>query len=288
MKFNALKQILLSIFLIVVFGVFYLVGYLHENWSGLSILALIWLIGLGIIALGVCIAERFGKKWAPVLIIGMLSGFTILADLGCIKLTLIKLGSFELIAPAGSLLFAVLYFGGDYLNEFYGKRVAKINVYAGWLAKITVAFGMLFIIYIMQSPSIPDIVETNQKFDELLSLGPRLNIASIIAILIAGLVNVELFSVLRILTRGKYLWLRSFVSSTTAIIVDNIVFTFGAFLFVIPTDTIWNMAWTTSAVHLSIALWAPIFIYILMFLKNKKIIGSQELLTISKYERKKL
>lgn len=277
--------ILTSLVIIPALVVLFWLGSSFPNWSGLSTLVLIWTIGLGIIAFGIFIAERFGKKWAPLLIIGMLSGFTILADLGSIKLAVIKLAGFELIAPAGSLLFAVLYFGGDYLNELYGKRVARFNVYAGWLAKIAVALGMLFVIFIMQSPSIPSIAETNSRFDSLLSLGPRLNIASIVAILIAGLVNVELFSILRRMTKERFLWMRSFVSSTTAIIVDNIVFTFGAFLFVIPVGTIWNIAWTTSAVHISIALWALPFLYLLRHLKRRNIIGSHEQLIIPQNEQ---
>jgi len=175
----------------------------------------------------------------------------------------------------------VLYFGEDYLNELYGKRVAKFNVYAGWLAKIAVALGLLFIIYLMQNPSNLNIIERNEQFDGLLSLGPRLNISSIIAILIAGLVNVEIFSRLRKATKEKHLWLRSSLSSIIAIIVDNLVFTFGSFLFVIPISTIWNMTWTTSVVHISIALWALPYLYVLRALKRKGILGVKEELVIN-------
>lgn len=258
----------------------YIMGTISPSWTGISALVLIWLLGLGIIALGVFLAEKFGKKWAPLLIIGMLSGFTILADLGCIKLALIKLGGWELIAPAGSLLFAVLYFGGDYLNEMYGKEVARFSVYAGFLAKIAVALGLLFIIYLMVNPSNQSIIEKNEQFDTLLSSGPRLNIMSIIAIVVAGLVNVELFHILRIKTKEKHLWLRSFASSATAILVDNFVFTFGSFLFTLPIGVIWNMTWTTTFVHLTIALWALPCLYVLRWLKRREIIGVQESLTL--------
>ena len=274
------KILFISIAIALFLGLLYYIGTTVSGWQGLRTLVLIWVIGLGIIALGIFVAEKFGKKYAPLLIIGMLSGFTILADLGSIKLSAIQLGGMEFIAPAGSLLFAVLYFGSDYLNELYGRKVARFNVYAGWLSKIAVALGMLFVIYVMGNPSVPDIAATNEQFNTLLSLGPRLNIASIVAILIAGLINVELFSKLRELTQEKYLWLRVFVASTTAIIVDNFVFTFGAFLFVIPVSTIWNITWTTSAVHITIAICSPAFLYLLRYLKRAEIIGSHEQLII--------
>lgn len=281
-----LRGILAALGIFVFLAVLYTIGITNPYFVGFSTLVLIWLVGLGIITLGIFTAEKFGKQWAPILIIGMLAGFTILADLGSIKLALINLGGFELIAPAGSLLFAVLYFGGDYLNELYGRKVARFNVYAGWLSKIAVALGLLFVIYLMPNPSDPSIFTRNEQFNALLSLGPRLNIASIVAILIAGLVNVELFSILRKVTKEKYLWLRSSISSATAIIVDNMVFTFGAFLYVIHVDTIWNMVWTTSAVHLSIALWALPLLYFLRFLRRRGIIGVGESVVIGPYRRK--
>lgn len=274
---NGLRTIGASV---LVLGMIYTAGIVNQSWSGLSVLTLIWILGLGIITLGIFLAERFGKKWAPLLVIGMLSGFTILADIGCTKFALIKLGGWELIAPAGSLLFAVLYFGGDYLNELYGKETARFNVYAGFLAKLAVALGLLFIIYLMTNPSDPLIIEKNRQFDALLSLGPRLNIMSIIAIVIAGLVNVEIFHTLRRKTKEKHLWLRSFASSATAILVDNLVFTFGSFLFILPAGTIWNMAWTTTFVHLTIALWALPYLYVLRWLKREGFVGAQEQLTI--------
>lgn len=273
--------ILISIVIILALAVLFWLGLSFPNWSGLSTFVLIWIIGLGIIALGIFFAEKFGKKYAPVLIIGMLAGFTILADLGSIKLVAIKLGGLDLIAPAGSLLFAVLYFGEDYLNELYGRKIARTAVYAGWFGKLAVALGTLFVIYLLKDPAIEAIASKNQQFNNLLAMGPRLNIVSIIAYLIAGLINVEIFHLIRKFTKEKGLWVRSFISSAFGIVLDNSFFTFGAFLFTLPIATIWNMTWTTIVVHWTIALWALPFLYLLRHLKRQNVIGSHEQLVIS-------
>jgi uncharacterized integral membrane protein (TIGR00697 family) len=274
-------SIILSSFVIILTLAFlYWLGLSFPNWSGLSTFVLIWVIGLGIIALGIFSAEKFGKKYAPVLVIGMLAGFTILADLGSIKLVAIKLGGFDLIAPAGSLLFAVLYFGEDYLNELYGRKIARTAVYAGWFGKLAVALGTLFVIYLFKDPAIEVIASKNQQFNSLLAMGPRLNIVSIIAYLLAGLINVEIFHLIRKFTKEKGLWARSFFSSALGIILDNSFFTFGAFLFTLPVATIWNMTWTTIVVHWTIALWALPFLYLLRHLKRRNVIGSHEQLVI--------
>jgi len=280
MRVKNFKKHLVGFFLIIIICLLYLLGKSYSSWNGLAVLVLIWLFGLSIIALGIFLSEKFGKKWSPVLIVGMLSGFTILADLASIKVVAIELGGVEFVAPSGSLMFAVLYFGGDYLNEVYGKDLARINVYAGWFSKIAVALGIFFVIYFMKNPTNLELVQKNSNFDTLLSMGPRLNLASISAILIAGLVNVELFNILRKFTKGKYLWLRSSISSAIAIFVDNIIFTLAAFLFVLPFKTILNMVLTTSIVHLTIALWSIPYLYSLRALKHAGILGSNENLLI--------
>lgn len=257
-----------GILVLVGLGLMFLLGQI-TSLGGLSTLVLIWVYGLGIIVVGIIVAEKWGKANASILIIGLMSGFTILADYGSIKIGALAFGKLELVAPAGSLLFAVLMLGEDYLNEFYGEESARMAVWAGWFGKVAVALGTLFVVLGLPSPSTPDIAEKNAVFDSLLAQGPRLNIVSIIAYLIAGLLNVRIYARLKTLTKGKHLWLRNNVSSLTAVAIDNIVFTFGAFLFLLPVTTIWQMALVTIVIHWSINLMDTFAMYFLRHLKTQ-------------------
>lgn len=244
-------------------------------WSGLPVLLGTSVVGLIIVFIVVILAEIIAKKWAPVIIIGFIASIGILMDYGSIRFGGMKLGGIELIIAVGVMLWPLLFLAMDYLNEFYGPQVAKYAVWAMITGKLAVAAATIWVLFGIPNPVTDEsLLEVGKTWNQLMMLSPRLNIASIIAALAAGMFNVFMFNKLRGLTKGKHLWLRNNVSSMSSLVIDSIVFNFGAFLFVLPFDVVVVIAVESLVIYWTTNLIDTLFIYIMRYIKKNGYLGT--------------
>jgi len=137
---------------------------------------------------------------------------------------IIQVGSFSL--PAGILCFPVSYIINDVLTEVYGYEKTRSIIWWGFFC---LAFmSLLYYCATLLSPA--PFWKDQEAFVRLFGIVPRIAIASFIAFLIGSFLNSYVMSIMKIKTKGKYLWTRTIGSTIVGEGADSIVFNFVAFL----------------------------------------------------------
>ncbi len=148
----------------------------------------------------------------------------------------------------GVLPYPITFLCTDFISELYGRRRANYVVWVGLLLNIWV----LFILWIggilpprpeLGADGLPDIAHPNFSFFYIRKLTGMATAASMIAYLTAQLVDVQVFHLLKKLTKGKALWLRNNGSTLTSQMVDSIAvilitYAFSDAIHIQPGDTV--------------------------------------------------
>ena len=128
----------------------------------------------------------------------------------------------------GILPYPITFLCTDFISELYGRHRANMVVWTGLLLNIWVLV-VLWIGGIL--PPVPDMMpetglpacnEPSRSFFHIRMLTFGATAASMIAYLTAQFVDVQVFHLVKKLTRGKHLWLRNNVSTITSQMVDSV------------------------------------------------------------------
>ncbi len=244
-------------------------GLITGPWSGIPNLLLTAGLGLITIIIGAVLADKFGKKYAPFIMVGLMAGLQIMVSFTSSKFVTLTLGGQEFFIIAGSLMYPILACGEDYINEFYGRDIAKSSVTCQFIVR---ALTTAYLIWLIFLPNPVAEADNYIMFEALNSLVPRVAIASMIATYIGGLLNVHLFSKIKGKTGTSKLWLRTFVSTSVGLVVNAFLFTFLAFVGSRSFSVMVQMVIISVSVRLATGVLELIFLYFMTFLKNKKVI----------------
>lgn len=140
--------------------------------------------------------------------------------------------SFSFHLTAGVLLWPVVFIMTDIINEYYGTRGVKFLSYLT-IGLISYAF-LIFTGAINLAPSEyfsigNDIDKPNNAFKGIFGQGLWIIIGSIIAFLIAQLLDVLIFHRIKKATGEKRIWLRATGSTLVSQLIDSFVVLFIAF-----------------------------------------------------------
>ena len=175
--------------------------------------------------------EKFSKYF--VIICAVSIATLLISNITAVKL--FSVGS--IVLPTSALLFPITYIVGDIIAEVYGYKKARFVIILGFICN---AFMVLFFALAIILPSAP--TWTNQEaFKVILGTTPRMFIASLSAFLLGSLSNAYIMDVIKKLTKGKKLWMRTIGSTIVGEALDTIVFVLIAFTGSIPTNVIITM-----------------------------------------------
>lgn len=134
----------------------------------------------------------------------------------------------EYIFGTGVLFFPLSYLFGDILTEVYGYARSRKVIWAGFGALI---FASLMA-YIVTSLPAAKTMSAEQQAAVNLIFGQtwRIVIASLTAFWLGEFVNSFVLAKMKLLTNGKYLWMRTIGSTFAGEAVDSLVFYPIAFL----------------------------------------------------------
>jgi uncharacterized integral membrane protein (TIGR00697 family) len=176
-------------------------------------------------------------------------------------------GIYTFEISVGIIPYPITFMVTDIISEIYGKKRANRVVIAGLFA----SFFTLLIVYISNatqatswSPLDNEIFETvfGKTF---VAVG-----ASLIAYLLAQLIDVQLFHFWKKLTKGKHLWLRNNASTFTSQFVDTFVVILLLCSFkAIPWEEFWNLVVNGFLFKVLFALFDTPIIYGLVFFIRK-------------------
>ncbi|MGE5549900.1 MAG: queuosine precursor transporter [Bacteroidota bacterium] len=144
---------------------------------------------------------------------------------------------FGIVLPAAVILFPLTYLFGDVLTEVYGFERTRLVIWLGFAANV---FMALVILAAIRLPY-PAFWRGQEAFRAVLGFTPRVVAASLAAYFVGEFTNSAVMSRMKVLTGGRWLWLRAIGSTVAGEGVDTLVFLTGAFLGVYPLATLASM-----------------------------------------------
>jgi queuosine precursor transporter len=128
----------------------------------------------------------------------------------------------EYIYGAGVLFFPISYLFGDILTEVYGYARSRKVIWAGFGALI---FASLMSFAVTALPSAATMEPEKQKAIEMIfGQVPRIVIASLTAFWLGEFVNSFVLAKIKLLMKGKILFVRTIASTIFGEIADSLIF----------------------------------------------------------------
>ncbi len=182
------------------------------------------------------------------------------------KLTSVTILGDERLISAGQLSFPLTFVLTDIVNEFYGRRTARALTMLGFFMT-ALAFGLLHLAGAV--PFAAQTAITPAAFENVFTSATRIQIASMIAYLVAQFLDIGVFFLIKKATGDRFLWLRATGSTAVSQLVDTILVTCIAFTF-LPASALVNIILTSYAVKLVAAVGMTPVIYALHELLERR------------------
>lgn len=144
---------------------------------------------------------------------------------------------FGLILPAAVILFPVTYIFGDILTEVYGFKRSRLIIWTGFACNVFMAV----ISFLVVALPYPSFWHGQEAYATVLGTTPRVVGASLMAYFAGEFSNSALLSRLKLLTRGRWLFIRTIGSTVVGEGVDTAVFITTAFWGTVPGNVLLQM-----------------------------------------------
>jgi len=156
------------------------------------------------------------------------------------KFVTVDLGFKVFTISAGVLPYPMTFLITDILSELYGKKRTTQVVLSGLVASIFV----LFVLWLgAQFPAIEGSPVSDATYNQVFQNAWRVIAASMLAYIVAQLIDVRLFHFWKNLTGGKMLWVRNNFSTLVSQLVDTILVVFVLFIGTLPWSTMGEYIW---------------------------------------------
>lgn len=151
---------------------------------------------------------------------------SLLSNIVGVKIINLRFGS----TTGGVFLFPVMYILSDVAAECYGyafaKKIIKVELFYCIFASVII-YGAILL------PAAPH-WEGQEAFVQTLGSTPRIMFAGYTGMVIGGLLNAKAMEIVKKLTKGKYLWIRTIVSTILGELADTFFFVVIGFWLVFP------------------------------------------------------
>jgi queuosine precursor transporter len=165
----------------------------------------------------------------------------------------------------GNVFYASVFFMTHLLIEHYGKeegfKTIKIGLFSIILFTLMAQLTMRF-------TSLSDTITLSASLDNIFSNSLRIAAASLLAFLVAQLVNVNMYSFLYRVTNKELLWFRDNFSNIVGQLIDSIVFFTLAFLGAIPNELLIQAIFTGFLIKVLVGFLGTPFLYLSLRIKK--------------------
>jgi uncharacterized integral membrane protein (TIGR00697 family) len=143
----------------------------------------------------------------------------------------VKLFGVPLAFDAGTLLFPISYIFGDLLTEVYGFRRSRRVIWSGF-ACLVLSAGVLSLVRILPGEVSWQEYAGQDAYDAILSgmFSGGIVLASLVAYLVGEFSNSVVLARLKVMTHGRWLWLRTISSTLVGEGLDSLIFVLVATL----------------------------------------------------------
>jgi len=167
------------------------------------------------------------------LIVGLFVAVLLISNIAATKLVGFGIFPFD----GGTLLFPLSYIFGDILTEVYGFARARRVIWIGFLANALAAITFL----VVGKLPAAGIWEHQAAFDAILGFVPRIVLASFVAYLAGEFSNSVVLAKMKVMMKGKHLWMRTIGSTLVGEGFDTLIFVVVAFAGVVPAKELMLM-----------------------------------------------
>lgn len=199
------------------------------------------------------------------IITGFFVGVLILSNILAAKM--VRLGPF--VFDGGTLLFPLSYIFGDVLTEVYGYKESRKVIWTGLGMLVVMSFNIWLIGALPAEPS----WTFQTDFQNILAVVPRIALASVLGYCAGEYSNSVVLSRMKILTKGRYLWMRTVGSTLVGEFFDTLLFVTIAFLGSYPLGVLIAMILSNYMFKTVIeALFTPLTYAVIGFVKKTEAI----------------
>lgn len=195
------------------------------------------------------IADRHERSWVLYVVLNLLL-FTlyIFANIAAAKLVYLK--QFDVVVTPGVFLYPLTFLVVDLLNEFYGFRLARKAILFAFASN---AFIVLLLTVTSYLPGLPG-WKLDAPYGEVITYFSSVLVASSISFLCSEYINSYLLCKIKELTSSRFLFLRVFLSSFFAVIIDSFIFCFIAFYGAMQSGDILSIIYVQIAIKMCFAV----------------------------------
>jgi len=160
------------------------------------------------------------------IILGLFVAVLLISNIASTKIIQIWKFTFD----GGTILFPLSYIFGDILTEVYGYRKARKAIWVGFFS----AFLMSVVLWVIGILKPAQGWDLQNSYIAILGQTPRIVGASLIAYFAGEFINSFILAKLKIITKGRWLWIRTIGSTIAGELIDTLLFCFIAFYGLYP------------------------------------------------------
>ena len=169
--------------------------------------------------------------------------------------------------PAAVILFPVTYIIGDVVAEVYGFALSRRMIITGVLLNI---FASVIFAIATNLPA-PTYFNNVDAYAIVLGVVPRVTVASLLGFFVGSISNAAVMSIVRKLTNGRFLFVRTILSTLVGEGLDTGIFISISFLGTIPfANMLSMMIFQYCFKVLYEAIFTPILYRVIKIVKDKE------------------
>jgi len=195
------------------------------------------------------INDRQEKSWMTYVALNLLLfALYIFTNVAATKLVYIEW--LDIIVTPGVFIYPLTFLIVDMLNEFYGLRLARKAILFAF------ASNALITVLLSATSFLPGLSgwKLDEPYSEVMTHVSSELVASSISFIFSEYVNSYLLNKIKQLTSSRFLFLRVFLSTLFAVIIDSFIFCFIAFSGSMATAEILDIVYVQIAIKMCFAV----------------------------------
>jgi queuosine precursor transporter len=189
-----------------------------------------------------------------IVIISIYIAAQLLSDIASLKITLFAGFSMD----AGTFIYPVTFTIRDLVHKRLGITAARTVIMLAAAINLFMAAFFQFVAWLPQDPA----WGLGHEFAVILGPVWRIVIASIAAEVFSELIDTEVYHLWESRITEKYQWMRVMSSNAVSVPVDSLIFCWGAFGLVLPSEVVWSIFWANVIVKGVVTLFSLPSIYL--------------------------
>ncbi|MEB0044807.1 MULTISPECIES: queuosine precursor transporter [unclassified Pseudomonas] len=215
------------------------------------------------------VSDRHERSWMIYVALNLLLfALYIFTNIAATKLVYIK--QFDIVVTPGVFLYPLTFLIVDMLNEFYGLRLARKAILFAFVSN---AFITVLLSATSYLPGLPG-WKLDMPYSEVMTHVSSVLVASSISFIFSEYVNSYLLSKIKELTNSRFLFLRVFLSTFFAVIIDSFIFCFIAFHGSMTSAEIFSILYIQIAIKMFFAVFNVLPAYGARSLFKKYVAGA--------------